>query len=121
MNKVRSGLEKLGGISNLTLSLQPSRARFLFDAEKYSIQDVLAAIHAAGSQYDGRLVLKGNGPQDALSEALKAVDGVRSPGMPDRDGVRLVTFLSDKRTMYGELAKAAAAARCELVPPPAKP
>jgi copper chaperone CopZ len=121
MAKVRSGLEKLEGIANLTLSLEPSRARFSFNADKYSIQEVLGAIRGAGSQYDGRLVLKCAGPEDALSAALKSVDGVRSPGMQDREGIRLVTFLPDKRTMYGDLAKAAAAARCEIEPPPAKP
>lgn len=121
MQRVRSGLEKLTGISDLSLSLEPSRARFSIDAERYSIQDILRAVHAAGSEYDGRLVLKGTGAQEGLSKALGAVEGVRSPGIADRNGIRLVTFLLDKRTMYADLAKAAAGAQCEIGPPPPKP
>jgi copper chaperone CopZ len=120
MAKVRSALEKIDGIGHLNLSLLPSRARFTYDADKYSIQDLFKAIHSAGSQYDGRLVLKCTGPEENLTNALKLVAGVRSPGLQDREGVRLVTFLPDKRTMYGDLVKAAAAARCEIAPPPIK-
>src|SRR5689334_21960352 len=105
--KVRSSLEKVDGLKNLTLQMQPALARFDFDPKKESIQDLIKSVRAAGSEYDARLMLQSDFDNDKLSEALRKVDGVRSAGMQDKRGIRLVTFFFDKTTYYGDLEKAA--------------
>ena len=87
------------------------------DAERYSVQDLIKAVRSAGREYDARLLLQSKADDTQLSAALKSVAGVRSPGSADKDGVRLVTFLMDQRTMLGDLQKAASAIGAEIQSP----
>ena len=116
--KVRSSLLKLDTLTDLTLQMEPSRAHFAIDAQKESIQDMILAVRAAGSEYDARLMLQSNADDDKLSEALRKVDGVRSAGMADKNGVRLLTFFFDKKTYLKDLDDAAKSIGAQIAPAP---
>jgi len=105
--KVRSSLQKVDGVTSLTLTMQPATAHFTFDPAKESMQDLIRAVRAAGGEYDARLMLKSDADDDQLSAALRTVDGVRNPGMKDSRGIRLITFFMDHKTSYLDLLKAA--------------
>ncbi len=105
--KVRSSLEKVDGLKDLTLVMKPASAHFTFDSQKESMQDLMRAVRAAGSEFDMRLMLKSDFDDDQLSAALRKVDGVRSAGMKDSRDIRLVTFFIDKETHYSDIVKAA--------------
>lgn len=115
--KVRSSLQKVDGLSDLTLVMQPATAHFTFDPAKESMQDLVRAVRAAGSEYDARLMLQSSFDDDKLSAALQKVDGVRNPGMQDKKGIRLLTFLMDKQTFYGDIVKAATSIGATLQTP----
>ena len=82
------------------------------------MQDLIKTVHSAGSAYDARLMLWCNRSSDSLSDALRAVKGVRNPGLAGEDGVRLVTFYPDQRTMWSDLQKAAQSVGSQIGPPP---
>ena len=115
--EVRSSLQKVDGISHVTLVMKPASAHFTFEPQKESIQDLIRAVRAAGSKYDARLMLQSNADDDKLTAALQAVNGVRSAGMQDSKGLRLVTFLMDKTTYYADLTKAASSIGATLTNP----
>ena len=115
--KVRSSLQKVDGLAGLTLQMQPATAHFTFDPEKETLQDLIVAVRSAGHEYDARLMLRSDADDDKLSDALRKVDGVRSPGMKDSRGIRLLTFFMDKKTYYADLEKAAQSVGATLTAP----
>lgn len=115
--KVRSSLQKVDSLADLSLTMQPAAVHFRIDPDKESIQDLIRAVRAAGSQYDARLMLQSDANDDKLSEALRAVKGVRSAGMQDSKGIRLVTFFLDQRTLYSDLDGAALSIGAKLSSP----
>ena len=81
------------------------------------MQDLVKSVRSAGSEFDARLMLQSKAEDERLSEALRSVKGVRSAGSSDKNGVRLVTFHMEERTLLGELKKAASAVGAEIQPP----
>lgn len=115
--KVRSSLQKVDGLSSVTLTMKPATAHFTFDPDKESMQDLILAVRAAGHEFDARLMVQSNADDDKLSDALRKVDGVRTPGMKDSHGIRLMTFYMDKKTYYPDLVKAAQSVGATITPP----
>lgn len=105
--KVRSGLQKVDAIHDLTIVMKPASIHFSVDTTKESIQDLIRDVRACGSEFDARLMLKSDADDERLSEALRSVDGVRTAGSQDKRGIRLLTFFLDKKTYYGDLVTAA--------------
>jgi len=112
--KVRSSLLKVDGLTNLTLQLEPPTAHFRFDEDKLTMQDLVKAVRAAGSEYDARLIVQSSAPADKLGVALRSVKGVRSPGFPDKNGIWLITFFLDQKTSYSDLETAATSVGAKL-------
>jgi copper chaperone CopZ len=115
--KVRSSLQNVGGLTDLTLQLSPAVAHFDFDPAKESIQDLIRTVRAAGREYDARLMLQSTADDDKLTAALQSVSGVRSPGSADKRGIRLITFLMDKKTMYADIDAAANSINAQIAAP----
>ena|SRR5947209_4048989 len=115
--KVRSSLQKVDGLTDLTLVMKPASAHFTFDPSEESIQDLIRAVRSAGTEYDARLMLQSDAEDDKLSNALRVVDGLRSPGSQDSKGVRLITFFLDKKTMYADIVNAATSIGAKLTAP----
>lgn len=105
------------GVSVLEIRTDPSVARVKFDAARISLQDIVRAVRGDGRKYDARLLIQVNGKQDALTAVLAKLAGVRSPGIPDRAGVRMITFKLEERTMYADLVAAAKEAGVHLKEP----
>jgi hypothetical protein len=112
--KVRSSLLKVDGLTGLTLQLEPPTAHFRFDKDKLSMQDLVKAVRAAGSEYDARLIVQSSAPADTLGPALRSVKGVRSPGFPDKHGIWLITFFLDQTTSFSDLEAAASTVGAKL-------
>jgi len=115
--EVRSSLEKVKDISELKIRMQPAIVHFRFDPTKETLQDLIRAVRAAGSKFDARLMLQSQADDDTLSSALRSVKGVRSGGMQDKRGIRLLTFFMDQSTYYGDLQKAASAVNATISDP----
>ncbi len=83
----------------------------------------MQAVKDAGSSYSGKLALQQTSwptpPEktEALSNALRKVEGVRSAGSPDERGVRVLTFDLKKRTLLKAVLDAAEAAGVPLKNP----
>ena len=93
---------------------------FSFDPDKLSMQDLIKGVQAAGSAYDARVMVQSDADPDKLSEALRAVKGLRSPGFPDKKGDYLITFFMDQKTMYADLVAAAKSVGASLNDPTRK-
>ena len=107
----------MDGVKDIELQLEPSGAHFKFEPARETIQDLIKAVRAAGSEYDARLMLQSDFDDDKLSDALRKVEGVRAAGMADKRGIRLVTFFMDKKTFYGDLVNAANAIGAKIESP----
>jgi copper chaperone CopZ len=117
---VRAALEKVEGLDKLELQLNPPLARFQFDPSKLTLQDLVGAVKKAGSKYDARLLIRTSGDEDAVTKSLGSVAGLRSAGIPDRDGTRLVSFEPEGKTYLADLVKAVEKAGGKLVDPEPK-
>lgn len=119
---MRSGIAKIPNSDRLEVTLTPPVARVALPEDR-PLQEVVLAIRSSGSAFDGKVwVQEDPSLTDAqlakLSDALYAVPGVKSAGVPDPQGRRVVTLDVKKRTSWAGLVQAGRRVDVQLTTPP---
>jgi hypothetical protein len=109
---LRSAIAHIPGTKDIEFSIPEKFVRFKFLAEKTTLQELMEAMNGKYKRFESRLVLK--------QERVGQVKGVRAISWPDQDGLVLITFKSELKTLLPDLLRAARDAGNPLVDPPAK-
>jgi copper chaperone CopZ len=123
---VCAAVARVPGVKDAGVSVDEKFLRLSFDARKTPVQALMKALLGNDERFPSRLVLQlenGKSESEALEKAraaVAAVPGVRAMSLPDKEGIVLVTFRLEERTLLADLLGAAKGAGVPLRDPAAK-
>lgn len=122
---IRSNLSKFKSVEVVLADAGKKRVELKFDPERVSMQQILKAIAGKEGRYGARLALQYQPAKVSAAQAektraaLSKAPGVRAAGLPDENGIILITFRESPPALLPTILKAAEASGATLRDPEA--